>query len=68
VVRGAADDAPASPSLLLLRGRARRLAGDLENAQADLLRCRPLAPPAWVHHDELESQIAAIPGSAGAPK
>jgi len=60
--------APASPALLLLRGRARRLAGDLENAQADLLRCRPLASPDWVHRDELESQLGAIQGPAGGPK
>ena len=46
----------------LLRGRVRRLQGDLERSLPDLVRSRTLATPNWEFRLDLENQIGAIQG------
>jgi serine/threonine protein kinase len=74
-LQGAAADygqalrlSPSSPMMLLLRGRALRLSGDLEKSLADLLRCQTLASPTWNYRAEVQNQISAIQGTQGTPK
>jgi tetratricopeptide (TPR) repeat protein len=54
---------PGSPMAHLLRGRVRRLQGDLENALPDLVRCRTIASPGWEFRLELENQLGAVQGN-----